>query len=161
MMTYCGKFVLTLAHGQYIGTESPSCSEYGTVFFLCNPCQTNQEGEDWVANVRNVSVLLSAPELHTVADLIEFVREATPLDDPERRESHEHQCCIRDKKTSDAVGFLTLRALPNERGVSLKATAIVSGGDDNVCIVTMTYDEAGRVAESLHKIAAALQLGEA
>ena len=148
MMSYCGKFTLTLAHGQYIGTETSPCTADEIIMFVLNPSETH----------KTVNVILSSAELRTVADLIDLVREATPLDKPERREFHEHLCCIHDKKTSHAIGFIEFRALPDEKGVSLKVTDAESTADEETCTVTMTNDEAGRVADSFHKIASARQL---
>ena len=152
-MTYSGDFTLTLAHGQYIGAESSSAESNKVILCLCNPTEV----------LKALRVILTSAELRTVADLIELVREATPLDEPERKEAQEHQCCLRDEETSNAIGFITFRALPEEKGVCLKLTCLGQEfmEDDIDCTVTMTYDEAGRVAESFHKMAAALQLGQA
>ena len=151
MMTYSGKFVLTLAKGQYIGAESSSAENNKVILCLCNPTEV----------LKALRVILTSAELRTVADLIELVREATPLDEPERKESHEHQCCIRDEKTSNAIGFIKFQALPEEKGVCLKLSCLGREfmEDDIDCTVTMSYDEAGRVADAFHKMATALHLG--
>lgn len=156
MLTYSGKFVLTLAKGQYIGAENSLCDGDEIVLFLFNPNQTTERGTNEIGNVR---VVLSSDELRAVADLIELVREATPLDEAERKIEHEHQFCIKDNPDAMAMSHFTFQALPDEKGVCLKVSDLVFGADEK-CLVTMTYDEAGCVADAFHKMASALRLGK-
>lgn len=156
MLTYSGKFVLTLAKGQYIGAENSLCYEDEIVVFLFNPNQTTERVTNAIGNVR---VVMSSDELRTVADLIELVREATPLDEAERKVEHEHQCCIKENPDSLAMSHFIFRALPDEKGVCLKVSNLEFGADEKECLVTMTYDEAGRVADAFHKMAAAMKCG--
>ena len=157
MLMYSGKFVLTLAKGQYIGAENSLCDGDEIVLFLFNPNQTTERGTNEIGNVR---VVLSSDELRAVADLIELVREATPLDEAERKVEHEHQCCIQENPDSLAMSHFIFRALQDEQGVCLKVSNLEFGADEKECFVTMTYDEAGCVADAFHKMASALRLGK-
>ena len=156
MLTYSGKFVLTLARGQYIGAENSSFCGDEIVVFLFNPNQTTERVTNAVGNVR---VVMSSDELRTVADLIELVREATPLNEAERKVEHEHQCCIKENEDAMAMSHFIFRALPDEKGVCLKVSNLEFGADEKECLVTMTYDEAGCAADAFHKMASALQCG--
>lgn len=157
MLMYSGKFVLTLAKGQYIGAENSLCCGDEIVLFLFNPNQTTERLTNAIGNVR---VVMSSAELRTVADLIELVREATPLDEAERKVEHEHQCCIQENPDSLVMSHFIFRALQDAKGVCLKVSNLEFGADEKECLVTMTYDEAGYVADAFHKMASALRLGK-